>query len=233
MARHVAMCQSTKENKMKIFLPLCLLLVLWSCSNSDQQQGDVVAESPKDSVVIDNDNQDVLRLMIPNLFEYFAKQDSSFIPANFIMKGTAPLNNVKAYPVEERLKQFHPYLIYNSDSSLAIDLYSYNYTLQKGEFEAGEPDSEAALVDFKSGKRKRLLFTGPGISFMDAKWMTANEILIAGAEEINTTQIQPLLWKINLQDSAMELYKYKDTLNAKAYPYTEQKLKPAPSLKSI
>lgn len=154
--------------------------------------------------------------------EYFAllnRYDSSFSAERFGEEERATMQTSEAYPIEEaRLQPYKPLLIYNADSTLAIDLFSYNYLLSRRGgttyAQAGEPDTEVALIDFKENKRRRLLYVGPSFSILDAKWLDTEEVAIAGAEVISDQQIKPIIWKISLPEDKMETEFYTDTITA-------------------
>jgi len=80
------------------------------------------------------------------------------------------------------LKLYAPYLIWNSDSSKAIDLYSTGVYLEFDEsgkkyMEYGE-DNHVHLIDFKNKKIIVLMQRGPFSHFDDGFWMDGNTILI-------------------------------------------------------
>jgi hypothetical protein len=74
--------------------------------------------------------------------------------------------------------------------------------------EAGEPDTEASLIDVKKKQKKRLLFLGPSYILFEAQWLNRNEIVIAGAEIVSDNKIKPLVWKIILPERLIEMYSY-------------------------
>ena len=223
---------------MRIYLTLLTgFILLQACNNSaDNTNGiDTVQSAPGEEEEISETA--ALQQSFPSLFTYLQSQDSSFAVENFIETEMYNLPQNEPFPVGEELKAFSDYLIYNSDSSLALDLYSNNYLLRKRDgreiMQRGEPDTEIVLVDSKKNTEQRLLFTGPSVSIMDAKWISLQELMIAGAEEIGNRRVKPVLWKVNLSDSTVQLFSYPDTVSAKTHLYAEEKikqLKPAASL---
>ena len=200
-----------------------------ACNNNADQ---VAADS--DSAEVENMAEEesataALQQSFPSLFTYLQSQDSSFAAARFVESETSDLSSHDSFPLGEEAKAFASYFIYNADSSLALDLYSNNYILRQrgGEevLQRGGPDTEIALLNLKKGTEQRLLFAGPSISVMDAKWISPQEIVVAGAEEIDNGKVKPMLWKVNLSDSTIQLFSYPDTVSAKTHVYTEERIK--------
>lgn len=204
------------------------IFFLGSCTNN--AENNTVNENPVVPVseaVEEGKNLD-LQQSFPSLVQHLQKQDSSFSTTKFTEGESSPITDVQPQTMEESLKAFAPYFIYNKDSSLAIDLYSYNYILRKKEgqktLEAAGPDTEVAIIDFKKNTRQRVLFAGPSTIILDAAWTSADELMITGAETIEDEKIKPLLWKINLAQKNKQLFSYPDTVKAAAYSYVEEKL---------
>lgn len=203
-----------------------LVLFLMACNNNAEST--VSADSVQENVPEQIKTVD-MQESFPGLFSFLKKQDSSLTLEKFTPAEASTISSLAAMPIDDNLKKFTAYFIYNPDSSLAIDLYSYNHFQKEKQgitvLEMAGPDSEVALVDFNKKTRQRILFTGPAISLLDAKWTAAKEILLAGAEQIDDEKIKPLLWRINLADSHMVSFSYHDTLQAKVYNYVEEKFK--------
>jgi hypothetical protein len=190
------------------------IFLLCSCSN-DAGKSEVETQTSIEQPEETNELQNAF----PKFFNYLSQQDSSFSVSKFDSSSGTPLDSTQAFPLnKKKLQPFSDYLIYNTDSSLAIDLYSYNYVpVQRNGttvLEQGEPDTEVALIDTKTNTRRRIFFTGPGTSVQQAKWENDHTIFLAGVEETATDAVKPLLWKINLADKTMEIYNYRDTLQA-------------------
>jgi hypothetical protein len=202
-------------------------LLLAACNNNadNNETADSTAVSEKHQEIESVDMQE----SFPGLFAYLKKQDSSLALEKFTPSEVGNFSSLSAASLDEDLKEFVPYFIYNGDRSLAIDLYSYNHLQRKKEgkvaLEMASPDSEVALINFDKKTRQRILFTGPSVLLLDARWTAPKEMLLAGAERIDDETIKPLLWQINLADSSMVSFSYTDTLHAKVYDYVEEKFK--------
>src|SRR5215217_1777480 len=113
---------------MKKYMSLIFFSGLLACNNTDNVVN--VVNSEQDTLqeaVVDNEVAEVKR-SFPQLFQYLKKQDSTFSEDSFLLSGENKVETVPPAPIDSaKLKPFHKYLIYNSDSSLALDLYSYNY----------------------------------------------------------------------------------------------------------
>ena len=143
---------------------------------------------------------------IPLWQNYMEQQFPDFNDEDFSPAYTVPLETFPPYPINEsELNFFKPYLAYNADSTKAIDVYSYSsVTSNKGGervYMNGGPDAQINLVNTKDNTFQRLFFSGPILSFWDAKWIDSNKVIIAGTEE-NT----PVYWIMDLGHKSMELY---------------------------
>lgn len=213
---------------MKTVVKLSLIgsiLFFASCNNSADTKtnnGDTSAVETEETTFSVNEE-------FPRLFTYLQSQDSSFSVDKFEggeMDTKDSLSRVKIDTAQ--LRPFRPYLIYNSDSSKAIDLVSYNYVLsnKKGKtvIQQGGPDTEVAVLDLKNNTRKRILFLGSAGTVLQAKWEGDHTIAIAGAEEVEEGKIKPSIWKYDWTTGKMELYQYPDAIHANIKDYTEQGL---------
>lgn len=197
-------------------------LLLTSCSNDAGKPEEETTETPEQSTVVNE-----LEGVFPQFFNFLSQQDASFSTSRFDSSVNAPLDSMQAYPIDKkRLQPFSDYLIYNADSSLAIDLYSYNYVpVQrngKTTLEQGGPDTEVGLIDTKDNSRRRIFFSGPGASVQQAKWVNDHTFFMAGVEEAGQDAVKPVLWKIDLANKTMNVYNYRDTLQANVSNYVPE-----------
>lgn len=202
------------------------VLFLAACVD-DSEESEETVKLPED-VTEASTETNFVQTSFPGLFSYLAKQDSTFSTDSFQLTGEQKLDTVPPMPIDERqLQPFQKLLIYNADSSKAIDLYSYNYviTSRNGttKMEEAGPDTEVALVDLKAKTRKRIFFAGPSYNVWDAKWLNANEIALAGAESEDNGAVKPMLWQVNLADASAEVYTYSGGIKADAKQFVQQK----------
>lgn len=110
---------------------------------------------------------------------------------------------------DDRFEQFKPYFVYSPDSSQVVDLVSYGNFLHKGKngkvaLEAGEPDTEVAIVNVQTKKRERILFAGPSTVVKQAVWINDHTVLIAGGMYDEHNRLQPVIWKYDTESKLLE-----------------------------
>jgi hypothetical protein len=205
--------------------------LLAACNNStgDKDTGGLKAELDTLQEAVTDAEVSVVHQSFPQLFQYLSKQDSTFSEDSFMLSGESKVEQVPPMPVDEaRLKPFQQYFIYNQDSSLALDLYSYNYIIANrggnSTLEEAGPDSEAAVIDRKAGLRRRVFFGGPSHTLWDAKWVTAQELMLIGAETRENDRVIPTIWKVNLQDTSVQVFAYQGDVQANMAGYRREKL---------
>lgn len=195
---------------------LAASLFLAACGNnaSSKNEGlDTAAEEPENTETAWT--QDAL----PQLYQRLEAQDASFDPDLFAETegGTTTPTPARFFPPEE-LGPFRPYLVYNADSTRAIDLVTYNYIIDKNDgqpvLEPTGPDTEVAVIDLKTNMRTRIFFSGPGTIIRDGKWLDENTVLLGGAENVSSTAIKPILLRINLEENTLQRFTYQDSLQA-------------------
>lgn len=224
--------QRQVRNPLGLFA-LLALCILASCMGNDQKTTNdnilppIAGDSSEIESPLDPPATPQPSSLFPQLFAHFASQDSSFRPQAF--DALAAEKDTTAWqPLEAAvMNDFRPYLVFNADSSLAIDYVSANYVLRrrggKNEIVTGGPDTEVALVDVKNKRRKRLLFLGTMGYVCEVKWQGADNILIAGAEEAGSQMI-PVLWKYNIPQNTMQQLRYPTPLHIEVRDYAEKAL---------
>jgi hypothetical protein len=193
-------------------------------NNATKENSDAVQ---KEEIV--NSETLVLQNAFPQLFTYLTTKDPHFDKDRFSVATENRLSTVPAIALDEKNMQLYEnLLIYNNDSSLAIDLYSYNYIItNKGghtELVTADPDIEIGLVDFIKGTRKRIYFSGPSTTIWDGAWLKDSIILLAGAEVMNGNKMTPFFLHINLTDSLVQTLQYNDTLQVNMQDYVRSKM---------
>ncbi|RYZ37639.1 MAG: hypothetical protein EOP49_31550 [Sphingobacteriales bacterium] len=211
---------------MRSFLLISVCFLMAACSdNADTytQENDTV------SVEIEDLPPTLLDQSFTQLFWYFKEQDSSF-DASLFDEGTAAVLR-EAYQADldtAMLRQYKPYLLFNADSSYALDLVSYNFLPEKKKgktvMEEQGPDFEAAIIDLKQNLRTRLLFFGSsGGAVLDAKWENNHSVMIAGAIDWqNADSLRPVAWRYNVLDKSLQQFHYPKMINADWSKYPRQ-----------
>lgn len=197
-----------------------------SCNNNSASE-----ENAADTTEVVDETaiaQQQLATAFPQEYQFFKKQDSSFTPQKFAETETDTVHTEPALAVGEGLKKYYPYLIYNPDSSYAIDLYSYNIVLinKNGKTigKAGGPDTEVGLVDLKNNTRRRIYFGGSSSVVLNAKWINDNEFLLMTGEIIKDEAFSPTVLKYTLPNHILVRFVYEDTLNIKPSEYKDARL---------
>lgn len=206
------------------FFLLIIAVVLFSCSDR--------AEKPS---VPEKDSTEVMseafqfNAEFPELYQYLSSQDSTFDPQGFDQgELTVQKNNWQDGFEPARLQEYLPYLIFNADSTYALDLVTYNYApRKKGDsvvFEVQGPDFEVGLIDWKNRRRKRLLFFGPsGPMITDARWKDSTTALLAGIREWPANDsLRPLVLKYDVANESWEQFEYPSHIRAEWKSYAER-----------
>jgi hypothetical protein len=196
------------------FFALWAALLLTACGNNAAPKGEET-----DTVAAEAEETEAAwaKSAFPELYTHLKTQDASFNPALFQETEGGTTTPVPArFFAPEELEPFRPYLVYNKDSSKAIDLVSYNYIIKKtgGQpvLEPAGPDTEIGVIDLKSNMRTRIFFSGPGTTIREAKWLDEQTVLLGGAETITSNSIRPILIRINLEEASLQRFSYADSL---------------------
>lgn len=213
---------------LKTFLLAGSALLILSCNNgADTPEGE--SDSAAEEIVIEEEAPVVEPDAFPEVFSFLGRSDSSFTPARFVTGETTPIDSTAAAPLTPAFDPYLPYLIYNKDSSTALDLYSYNYLLMKKDsvvkaVQAG-PDTEVALVDLRRKTRQRLLFFGPSMVIFDARWGGPDQWTVVGAEVISSGELRPMIWQLNMRSGEQQVLPYPDTVRAGAGEYRDARFR--------
>jgi hypothetical protein len=108
-------------------------------------------------------------------------------------------------------KTYKPLLVFSPDSSKVLDMGSYGAMVNKNSsgqttMVQGEPDSEIAVLDRATRKRRRVFFFGPGTAVEKGFWMNDSTIVLAGKSEDSASIIKPIIWTVRLEPNS-NLYK--------------------------
>jgi hypothetical protein len=118
-------------------------------------------------------------------------------------------------PNSDFFKNYRSVLRWSPDSAFILDIGSYGSVLVKDvngnyKVEAGEPDTEVALLDLKNKARKRLLMAGPSSTIVDGKWINNNVLLVTGTfDKTGSGDRDTLMWLINVKENFFSLYNIK------------------------
>jgi hypothetical protein len=119
-------------------------------------------------------------------------------------------------PDSSYYKEYGRFLKYSPDSSMFVDLDSYNIDFQKNRkgqlvpIEVG-PDTEVSLIDVAQKEKTRLVFLGPGNGVEDAGWIDNNSVVLLGYHEKDTSKIKTaVLWRYHVPTKTFYVYESPD-----------------------
>ena len=220
---------------LKFLAILSGLFFIVSCNNSSQ---DADATENNDTTEAEVSQPIDISTTFPDLFQQLRTHDTSFRSSGFqqgeiFLSDTPPASKIDG----EALSPYKQFLVYNTDSSMAIDYVSYSHVIstRKGQtkIEQGGPDSEAALLNFRDSSRKRILFMGSAGTILDAKWVDNQTLLLAASEEMEDGKMKPTIWEYRINTDEKIIYAYDGALKVDISNYTEsrlnQKIKTTPS----
>ena len=208
---------------------ICLFIACNNNAENKEKAEDTTAALEVEEVTEENSEIEQAKVIFQPLFSFYETNDSSFQEDNFNLAIMDSMSLMAPQAIDEAsLKPYYPYLVYNSDSSRAIDLYSYNVMLsqQNGKMvaNASGPDTEIAVVDFKNKTRQRILFTGPSFIIHDGKWINDHTLSLIGGEVIDEEKFSPSVWLMDLDKQTMKVLDYADTLSLKHTAYKTSRL---------
>ena len=203
------------------------LIGLLSCSNSAKEETRPGADSTTPEIV--NEDMGVIAEAFPEVYHFFSVSDSSFTPDKFIEVSKDSIRNSPESAVGPILKAYYPYFIFNTDSSFAIDLYSYNihFVTKNGKTaaKAGGPDTEVGLVDMENKTRRRIFFGGPSSNVVDAQWLNNRAFLLMTGENAGTQGFIPSIIRYDINKDSLKRFVYDDTLKLKITDYHDPRIK--------
>jgi hypothetical protein len=127
-----------------------------------------------------------------------------------------PLLESPFQPDRSYYDNYKAFLKYSPDSSMFVDIDSYNIEIHKDKngrtvpLEKG-PDTEVSLVNVPEKKRTRLVFLGPGNGVEDASWIDNQTVLLIGYHEKDTSKIKKaVIWRYHVPTKTFHVYESSD-----------------------
>src|SRR3954471_14780911 len=106
---------------------IVFVMAFFSCNNSVKEEGNTNADSTSSEVV--NEDIGAIADAFPEIYHFISERDSSFSVDKFVEVSKDSMTTEQESAIGPMLKAYYPYFIFNTDSSFAIDLYSYNFDL--------------------------------------------------------------------------------------------------------
>jgi hypothetical protein len=202
------------------------LCALCSCNNQSDKEQKTDADSSSSEVV--NEDMGAIAEAFPDIYHFFSASDSSFSPEKFIERSKDTMASEHESAVGPVIQEYFPYFIFNTDSSFAIDLYSYNFLFVtkngKTAVEEAGPDTEVGLVDMENKTRRRVYFGGTAASVLDAQWVNNRVFLLLTGERRGENQFIPSITIFDIPNNRMKQFDYDDTLRVDISKYRDRRI---------
>jgi hypothetical protein len=202
------------------------MAVLWSlaflaasCTHR-HGEGDSEGEGPRSSPTSYAEGDTLDAIKAPALeawLAHYQSTDTAFRRNAFLASGiNLRIDSLEAcpYPDTGTLQLLAPVLAWSPDSSLAIDIWSYDHLIRRDAknrtlLEGGGPDQMVKLLDRRSATARQLLFSGPSQVVETADWVS-DKAFVMGLLNIDeaTGEAIPDIILINLTDSVFTNFRY-------------------------
>ena len=216
---------------MKYLFQILILLLLISCS-SKSENSDLT--QLKDQIVVDGQINIVAAKIGNYSFElrdwlkYYSKYSIRLTEFEFQREDKLPDISaiVDAFDVTNDI--FAPFYKYSPDSSIILDLISYNVTIEKNDknqlvLVGSEPDSEVAIFDLENKAWHRILFVGTTEVIEDGFWINNNCLVIVGQSYGNDhTKCKPSIWFVDLEKDIIQTFQYNKCIDSLKCDYLEK-----------
>lgn len=199
------------------------IISLSACKDNateEPQASPVMAEDSTERLDTVFSQKDIAFLNQLRFSQYAGSQGSSVNWSKFKMVTSSQEDSllVSAFqPGKFYYQEYGRVLKYSPDSSMFIDLDSYNVEIHKDKrgrvalIEKG-PDTEVSLVNLQDKKKTRLVFLGPGNAVEEAGWIDNNNILLIGYREMDTTKLKAaVIWRYHIPTKTFHVYESSDT----------------------
>jgi hypothetical protein len=214
-----------------IYILTILILILISCSNKNEQKGQVIETNSateivkKTTIKIDTAKIDVYFKELKGWLNYYNQYSINL--KNFELIKQEKLPNITAKVDDFNLSNdiYKPFYKYSNDSNKILDLISYNLVLEKNEQKelvsfGGDVDSEVSIKDLENKLWRRLLFVGTFHIIEDGFWINNNQLLIVG-EFNDTDQKKPSIWFVDLKANIIQTFEYENYIDNMNCNYLE------------
>jgi hypothetical protein len=202
---------NAKYRMKKSLLLVFLVCSLITCRQGDTEYTDDELVNPESVMAYEEDDTLVLRRIPAGLAEwltFYGKSDTAFTLKNFKASGvTLHMDILQDATGREDENSFRDLLVYSPDSSMYLDLVSYNYLKEKQDGKniliSGDPDQQVVLADTRNKMKKQLMYNGPSQLAEFAEW-TSNSSFIIGmtSKEEGMSGMKAEIYFFHLKDSS-------------------------------
>lgn len=206
-----------------------LLIFISACTENDEKQAMTnIDDASADSIFINPEND-----AYSSWDNYYRHNNISFSMDSFMRADTiiSDLLIRSAELDKDFYEQFSSLIVYNEDSTLFLDAYSYSMIVEKkdGKLYArgGEVDNEVSVVNPDSKTRTRIFFCGPSCIIQKVFWHNKNIAGIMGlTSEDSDEYYTPVVWFVNVNNGVTIPYYYNNNISlAEVQNYQEEYLK--------
>ena len=209
-----------KRRIMKIAWILLLAMVVYSCRNkSESEEKNETTKIDSTSTMQKVLEADTLALNAEGVKEWIQQTlKDSAVSTKMSLEEYWKEDSLVVTPFEGGQTFFNDYksvLRWSPDSTYVIDIGSYGSVLTKDNrgkpiVEAGEPDSELALIEPRKQQRTRLMFVGPSSNILGARWIDNEQAMVVGTfDRTGNNNYDTLVWMIDVSDKIFRLYNVK------------------------
>jgi len=117
-------------------------------------------------------------------------------------------------PAKNFYTNYAMYLKWSPDSSYIFDMGSYGVTVNKDKdgntsLESGDIDNEVTLLNPAAKTKTRLIFFGPGITPVNARWIDSSQVALISLFDTSASHNpDTLMWLINVKENFFRKYTY-------------------------
>ena len=212
-----------------LYITVISLVILASCKDESSESKSATDSVIEDSLVADDidtvlSNETISFLNTAPLSSIAKSKAPNFSWSRFRMTNSWTADSLYTSPFEpspDYYDRYKPLLKYSPDSTMFIDLDSYNLSIEKDKngklfgSEAG-PDTEVSLVNVNDRKKTRLVFLGPGSSIEDGSWIDRENLVLMGFQETGDSGTRlPVIWRYHVPTSTFYIYEMPDPKVAK------------------
>ena len=204
------------------FISILAALFFSDCKSNPDEDQQAVAAGGETTERLDTvfSQRDIAYLSQLKASTYAIAQHAPIVWSKFTMVASSQDDSLVTSPFRPDSSFYRTYgrlLKYSPDSSMFIDMDSYNIDFQKNKsgrlypIEHG-PDTEVSLVDLEKKQRTRLVFLGPGNGVEDGGWIDSNSVVLIGYYEKDTSKIKKaVIWRYHVPTRSFHVYESPDT----------------------